>query len=278
MAFTMKGSWTRERLLSLAPSLVSIVLAIALAAQCVALVTTLLPARADKSEITKFPRPMMGPPRNFVDVQSIVQSNMFGARVPDEVDPTNAPVTQQPLVLTATFAMPDPKQGYAILGESIQSARLYSVGANVEHGAVLSHVFSDRVILNRGGTLETLQLPRDRSLSVTNDAPPVRRPASTAAPASSPVSAAQNPNNISQPFSPFPAYRDGRYHGMRVMGTRDADQVARLGLKIGDVITQINGTVLTDPQMARSLLRDLGTTQLNVTIERGGKTLQAVLN
>jgi type II secretion system protein C len=264
--------------LSLAPGFASVVLGIALAAQCVALVTNLLPPRADKSEVIKFLHPSIAPSRNSVDVQSIVQSNMFGAPVPDEVDPSNAPITQQPLVLTATFAMPDSKQGYAILGDSIQSARLYSVGANIEGGAVLSRVFSDRVILNRGGMLETLQLPRDRSSSVTNDAPPVRQLASTVAPVSSPVSAAPNPNNVSQPFAPFPAYRDGRYHGMRVMGTRDADQVARLGLKVGDVITQINGTVLTDPQMARGLLRDLGTTQLNVTIERGGKILQAVLN
>jgi general secretion pathway protein C len=276
----MKGSWTRERLLSLAPGFASVVLGIALAAQCVALVTTLLPARANKSEITKFPRPTIGSPRNTVDVQAIVQSNMFGVRVPEDVDPSNAPITQQPLVLTGTIAMPDSKHGYAILGDSIQSARLYSVGASVEGGAVLSRVFSDRVILNRGGVLETLQLPRDRSSSVSKDLPPVRGLASTAAPAPSAVSAnqAQNPNNVSQPFAPFPTYRDGHYHGMRVLGTRDADQVARLGLKVGDVITQINGTVLTDPQMARSLLRDLGTTQLNVTIERGGKTLQAVLN
>jgi hypothetical protein len=78
-------------------------------------------------------------------------------------------------------------------------------------------VFNDRVILDRGGRLETLQLPRYRGSANSNDTSPAARLASVSTPVS-------------------------------------------------------------NPQIATRLLRGLGTTQLTVTIERGGETLQAVLN
>jgi general secretion pathway protein C len=177
--------------------------------------------------------------------------------------------------------MADSKQGYAILGESVQSARLYSVGANVAGGTVLNQVFNDRVILDRGGSLETLRLLRARATATANDASPAAHLVSVSTPASSSINSTdpgENPNQDVRPFMPSPAFRDGHYHGMRVAGVRDADRVAHLGLKAEDVITEINGTPLTNPQIAARLLRGLGTTPLNVTIERGGATLQAELN
>jgi general secretion pathway protein C len=275
-----QSAWSRDRLLLRAPRFASVVLGIALAAQCVALVTTLLPPRAGNLDSTGLRRPVTALPRASLDVQAIVHANLFGVRAPVEVDASNAPLTQQPLVLTATFALPDSRQGYAILGDSIQSARLFSAGASVAGGTILNQVFNDRVILDRGGRLETLQLPRYRGPANANDTSPSGRLASVSTPASSISSAdqGQNPTQADRPFMPSPAFRDGHYHGMRVAGVRDADRVAQLGLKAEDVITEINGTPLTNPQTATRLLRGLGTTQLNVTIERGGETLQAVLN
>jgi general secretion pathway protein C len=278
--FTANEPWTRERLLSLAPGFVSVVLGIALAAQCVVLVRTFLPSRAGNVDLTRLRVPTVAPRPASIDVQSIVRANLFGVREPEGVDASNAPVTQQPLVLTATFAMPDSKQGYAILGDSMQSARLYSVGASVAGGAILTQVFSDRVILNRGGTLETLQLPRNRGTANASDTSPAARIASISTPASNGNSADQGqiPSPAVKPFMPFPDFRGGHYHGMRVTAVRDADRVAQMGLQPGDVITEVNGTPLTNPQIAGSLMRGLGTTQLNVTIERGGQSFQAVLN
>ena len=259
--------------MSLAPRFVSVALGIALAVQCVSFVAAFLPSGTGNPDIPKLRRPVIGLPRASIDVQSIVSANLFGVRVPEGADASDAPLTQLPLVLTATFAMPASRQGYAILGDSIESARLFSVGASVADGTILNQVFNDRVTLDRSGRLETLQLPRDR-------ASPAGRFASASTPASGVNSTGQghNPSQLVRPFMPSPAFRDGHYRGMRVAGVRDADRVAQLGLKAEDVITEINGTPLTTPQMATRLLRDLGTTQMNVTIERGGETLQAVLS
>ena len=67
------------------------------------------------------------------------------------------------LVLTGTIAGNDPQNGLAILGQSAQTAKVYAVGDNVPGGAKLHSVYSDRVIIDRNGQLESLALPRQPS-------------------------------------------------------------------------------------------------------------------
>jgi hypothetical protein len=53
-----------------------------------------------------------------------------------------------------------PRLGYAIIGESSAAAKVYAVGKTITGGTKLHSVYPDRAILDRGGKLEALLLPK----------------------------------------------------------------------------------------------------------------------
>src|SRR6202021_412088 len=99
--------------------------------------------------------------------------HLFGIAVaaPSAQDPANAPQSTANLVLAGTIATQDPKRGVAIISDGGPS-KVYAVGDNVG-GAALHSVYLDHVILDRGGALETLSLPR--LLGPGMNGPPVVR-------------------------------------------------------------------------------------------------------
>ena len=58
-----------------------------------------------------------------------------GATGSEETDPTRVAATQMNLVLVGTIAHADPQQGFAIVGESAPTARVYAVGKTITGGA-----------------------------------------------------------------------------------------------------------------------------------------------
>ncbi|MDH3915422.1 MAG: PDZ domain-containing protein, partial [Chromatiales bacterium] len=68
-------------------------------------------------------------------------------------------------------------------------------------------------------------------------------------------------------------FKDGQQQGDRVYPGRERQQFAKLGLRPGDLITQINGMSLEDPARGMEIFRGLSdATQVSVTVERGGQT------
>jgi general secretion pathway protein C len=60
---------------------------------------------------------------------------------------------------------------------------------------------------------------------------------------------------------------------------RDRRQFAALGLRPGDLIKDIDGAALTDPQQAMQIFESLGTAdQVSVTVERNGQPQTLVLS
>jgi general secretion pathway protein C len=94
-----------------------------------------------------------------LDLAAITNAHLFGAAPVAPQDGANAPQTSIPLVLTGTIAGNDPQNGLAILGQTAQTAKVYAVGDNVPGGAKLHSVYSDRVVVDRNGQLESLALP-----------------------------------------------------------------------------------------------------------------------
>ena len=59
--------------------------------------------------------------------------------------------------------------------------------------------------------------------------------------------------------------------GFRINPGREREQFDALGLQPGDVVTDINGTAMTDPTRGLQVFESLGeSTQANVTIVRNG--------
>ena len=273
------------------PSIVTWTLALALGVQAAVIALDLIPEQRPLAAAASGagPAPARQESQNSVNVQSIVDAHLFGIADPAEPtgDPTAAPETRLSLVLAGTIAASDPKQGFGIIGESATNAKLYSVGDSVPGGARLNAVYGDRVILERGGQLEALLLPRERKGGTGTTAPPPRDGTAMSMPqtAGSQVvdrvrrMIAQDPGSVAEIMRPQPVFANGQQRGYRVYPGRNRAQFARLGLRPGDLVMSVNGTPLDDPQRGMEIFRSIGSSdQVRVTVERNGRPQELVLN
>jgi len=267
-----------ERASQTLPRALMVVLVIAIAWQLVQLTWLLLDRGPQPQPIAMPPPTSVAPVRKGVDVQAIVNAHLFDvATSAPPPDATNAPPTRANLVLTAVFASPDPTKGLAIIGESAQSARVFAVGGAVQPGVRLHQVHPDRVILERGGSLETLALPKrgTGALVINRPAPP---------PSNQFVSnlrqiAETNPSAFAEIIRPQPVFANGVQRGYRVYPGRNRAQFSKLGLVPGDLVMSINGTPLDDPQRSMEIFNTMGSSdRVTVTVERNGQTQDLTLN
>lgn len=233
--------------------------------------------RTDVSTAMPVARPVT-PPGAQLDVQSIVNAHLFGSAAAENPDAANLPRSQTNLVLAGTVALEDPMAGYAIIGENTANAKFYKVSATVG-GARLHSVYPDRVVLDRGGALEVLLLPRSTASTATVNARPNISPAPTRVGDNLRRLAESNPTAIAEMLRAQPVFSGGTQKGYRVYPGRDRQQFAKLGLQPGDLITSVNGTPLDDPARSNEILNTLNSSSaVTVTVERSGSTKQLTLD
>lgn len=270
------------------PVLVTWVLVVAIGVQAAVIVRDLIPEQPPlaAAALVQDSMPAPGAARGAVDVQAIINAHLFGVADPAEqalADPTAAPETRLSLVLTGTIAASDPKLGFGIIGESAANAKLYTVGDAVPGGARLHAVYGDRVILERGGQLEALLLPREYK-GASGAAAPVQRTALPSTAGAQVVDRvrrmiAQDPGSVAEIMRPQPVFANGQQRGYRVYPGRNRAQFARLGLRPGDLVMSVNGTPLDDPQRGMEIFRSIGSSdQVRVMVERNGRPQELVLN
>jgi general secretion pathway protein C len=283
MLETRSNEWL-SRLQGNGPRLVSLALAALIAVELARIAISLLGGTPVRS-----PQPVLAnaPVREHaaaLDIQSIVAAHPFGEYVadPSSQDPANAPQSTANLVLAGTIATSDPKRGVAIISDAGPS-KVYMVGDKLG-GASLHSVYLDHVILDRGGVLETLLLPR--LLGPGMHAPPVtRRPAADQRTAAAVDNirrmVQQDPGLLDQVMRTVPSYDSaaGKLRGFRAYPGRNRQIFNRLGLKPGDLVTAINGTPLDDPQHSQDVFNTIQSSDhVTVTIERGGQKQDISLN
>lgn len=208
-------------------------------------------------------------PRDAFDVQGLINAHLFG--VADLAADTVASETREPLLLRGTIATTKPDQGLAIVGTAGTSGSvLYHVGAEMPGGLQLHQVFVDHVVMARGVLLESLYLPKSTGVGE----PAVDQSPRAAARAEVPSGAA-----ILRILNLRAAPRGSR--GMRVYGT-NAAALAALGFAPGDIIHEINGVSMDEPNpesgsidIARQLSQG---ESLSMTVERGGARTAVTLN
>lgn len=92
-------------------------------------------------------------------------------------------------------------------------------------------------------------------------------------------SIATNPTKLTDLIRPQPVFSNGKQLGYRVYPGRKRQQFLALGLKPGDLLTEINGTPLDDPARGADIFRSLAdSTQVSVTVERNGTPQVLVLD
>lgn len=165
--------------------------------------------------------------------------------------------------------------GSAIIAGSDGVQRSYAVGEEVSPGVKLVQVLFDHVVLERGGTRESLFIDQSVPAETVGDAPMTAAPAPGAAPpptvqAPGPLT----PEAITGGIGFAPRTENGRATGFAVSPKGDGSVFAQAGFKPGDIVVEINGRKVSSAADAAALSGQLKPgARLSLQVERGTETL-----
>lgn len=270
------------------PTLAAWLLVIAIAWHAAQLLWSILPGEPE-FDWTQPPQPAAAPAAPGlpqVDFSAVAAAHLFGeaGKEPEPVaTATAAPDTRMNLKLKGTIAADDETLAHAIITDSSGKSKVYFVEDALAGGTTLHEVYVDRVILKRGAVLETLRLPKlSQSLgaqvntSMTGNSRGSSRPSGGG---SIRDMVESRPAAFTEIVRPQPYMPNGQLKGYRVYPGRDRRTFAALGLRPGDLVTNINGQPLDNIQSGMEIFRDLGeATQITVTIERNGSAMVLTLD
>lgn len=269
---------TRERAVMQAPRLVAGLLLCLIALQ-LALTVTRQPGSGPIQVTALAPSASPATARvREVDIAAIVNAHLFGQKAAAPVTDGDAPQSSMPLVLAGVYAVDDPKRGMAIIGQTATNARLIQVGGNISGNVRLHAVYQDRVVIDRGGALEAVYLPK--TLATTRPLPVSTTPAAPSA-GQRLQALAQNGTLLNGLLRVQAVTAQGKLMGFRVFpGGRNSMAVfGQLGLRAGDLITHINGTALDDANRSAEVLQTLSNAaSASVTVSRNGQPTEVNLN
>jgi len=214
--------------------------------------------------------------RNVPPHAAASSQRLFARAVPLGNDSS---VSEVPLVLhlTATHLGRNSREGYANIGVNVLSPQTYRAGAILANGARLEEIYADFVVLTRDAYRTNLYLD-DRSRT-GNDLPaltslitvggaPLIRPA-----------VADSEDKLTEFVRIAPVFAGDQVRALELYPSANAILFAQLGLEPGDRVIAIDGAAVQDSRAAIGELRRLTAgAALNVTIERGEKSLTLSLN
>ncbi len=279
----ISGRWNTdspEQLIALAsrylPFWVSLLLVILIGFYLAQAIWSLFPAPEPASwepPVSLGQQPGQETSRSASDFSPLINAHLFGSASAEMVqaeETIDAPETRLNLKLRGTVTDGDDQLAHAIIADGAGKEKVYFLGDTVPGNATLHQVQVDRVILNRGGILEALKLPREsgnRSAAVTraqnnrrtNSRPSVQELVTKNAAAFTDVVRLQ-------PFS-----SQGKLKGYKVFPGPKRQYFGSLGLRPGDLVTEINGTTLDNPAKGAQVFQNLAnSSQVSLTIERNG--------
>jgi len=251
------------------------------------------------------PRPVAKPPAGVPElttdaqaatsdrvVQEIVPQHLFGVftkdTVPVKKDTDDLPVSDA-FKLLGVYYSADPRNSTAIIADERGDADVYSIGQALGRGSKLTAIEATRVAIDTEKGPQRVELPQEGDTPSSGPSraavrAPVRReppPGSQTSEIEDSLAAAIAPTvqPLTELIRPQPVYSDGKQLGYRVYPGRNRQQFTKLGLKPGDLVTQINGAALDDPARGMEIfkvLEDGG--QVSVTVERDGQSQVIVLD
>jgi len=195
--------------------------------------------------------------------------------VPDEV-----PETRLQLTLKGIYHSDDANLAVAIIAGPDGQEEIYSVGDSMPGSVVLEEIGQRRVVLSRNGRLEALTFPRESAVGAAASAPSPRTTQPARRINAKPLigryirEAADNPEALLDIAQVEPVIEEGAFRGFRLRPGRKRSMLRRLGLRSGDVVTSINGTVLDNLPRAMELLQGLAdASAIEAMILRNGEEI-----
>lgn len=222
-----------------------------------------------------------------IDINTIAGAALFGRYNAPTVESSMLAAPETPLNLTLIGVWADDREdrSRALIATQGGEEKPYAIGDDVSRGVTLNAIFPDRVILSRGGRLETLPLVRDAGAPGFSGGEPVQQFAASESTGGAPQfsrireEVSRDPAKAAEYIRIQPANVGGQMRGYRVYPGRDRQAFSAAGLRPGDLVTSVNGVQLDDPSKALQLLGDLNQAgQVNLVVERGGQAQNLSIN
>ena len=221
-----------------------------------------------------------------VDLAKLQQLSIFGRQQAGTQSRgnsyANAPKTALNVRLVGVSASSRPERSAAII-EQAGKQSTYIVGDTIGRSRVtVEQILADRVILDNGGRLETLQLEdigEDRpALSLVVESAEASEPEPTGNTSDALQRVQRDPGQLLDYVSIAPVLEQGSLQGYRLSPGNQADIFYQAGFQEGDLAIAINGYDLTDMQQASQLSSQLQeATEATVTVLRNGERIELSL-
>lgn len=261
------------------PALISLLLVIACAHSLARITWMFLPeAETSMQQRATSRAPVVSQVDPRQAIRQVANAHLFGkaesTAVPQQ---SKAPETRLNLVLRGVIAATPMKLSHAIIARGKNGKEeVFAVGEKMPGGVMLEEIHPDHVILNRGGRLETLQLIKDEDVGTITSARTDSRflPSGSTADSLEGVrqEILQNPTSFGEYALPVVVKENGRQIGYRLQPQQKGNELMQqVGLEADDVITEINGIRLDNPQNGIGALRQLSTANsVSITVMRNG--------
>lgn len=212
----------------------------------------------------------------IVDRTILVEANPFSSSVTEAIP--DAPETSLNLKLVGVFMSTSGSGGSAQITTPDNRTSRFVGDDEILPGVTLERILSDRVILTRNGETETLLLAgRSAGLSVIGDGS--QRGSLTEGAERVPTAPAPREYELDDPDALFriltasPKQENGRLTGYSLFPRSDAGAFAAAGFVAGDILTEVNGTMVSELDLME--LRDeIGASQVaTLTVLRDGSLI-----
>jgi general secretion pathway protein C len=247
--------------------------------------------------LSQAPPPIAKEPHRPVSYYAAIPTrDIFNSTHPEEAKPVETPQpTKCNGKLWGVVVHNDDASSYAIIEEgSTHKQDVYRVGETAGGCGTLKQVEWDRVILNRDGRDEILELAnaQPRAVAAVAAVAPVPSPAAATDPHIQKVSeneyniersevdgALDNMNQLFTQIRAVPHFDGGQSTGFRLFAIRQNSIFDNIGLRNGDIIQNINGSDINDPAKALALFGDLrNQRQISVRILRNKDPMTVTYN
>ncbi|MCH8492616.1 MAG: type II secretion system protein GspC [Idiomarina sp.] len=278
-----------QRLLKLALNAIAVVLLL-WAAWLAAAITWQMLAPPEPTSLNVSAAPSGAQRAQPLQSQRITQMNLFGERgatAPTRSQPQDAPQTTLNITLVGVTAASTPSRSAAIIQQGANQ-NTYIIDETIASSrAIVREIYSDRIILENSGRLETLMLDgrdgSDGGLSLTSSAPARAAPVPPANAATSrelPQSIDEvNYTNINDLINITPVQREGELVGYRLSPKASPELFRAAGFQDGDIAVSLNGYDLTNAAEALALMNELELlSSATVVVLRNGDLVELELS
>jgi general secretion pathway protein C len=208
----------------------------------------------------------------------IARKHLFGTSTPDKTRVVDAPTTKLNLKLRGVYSTGD-ETGAVIIADGAGKEDVYQVDDKLPGGAKLVSIHPDHVIIERNLQLEKLILPEGPSAFTLSETPEESQDSEMQETGSELSELRQelikNPTSIGKLVSLSPSMDSGgQLEGYKIYPRGKQPLFDELGFMPGDLVTEINGTPLTDSRQSLAAIQKLmQEKELNITIQRDGEII-----